>query len=165
MSPVPTTCGPRRAGRRARARRLFGTAALVGSSMLLLSGCTSPRNALGTPIGRCFKVLPAARLAVDGRGRFTGVRYVTVADFAKVLHQRHPLLIDTKLAGSKLATAVCVVAYVGDYSAGQVKDGVPAGATGHFALVVVRSNDAKVIATVVLKRAPLRLSKVDSLQS
>ena len=52
--------------------------ALTIASAALLAGCTSPRNSLGTTDSRCFKVLPEARLAVRGRGRFSGVRYVTL---------------------------------------------------------------------------------------
>jgi hypothetical protein len=149
----------------ARPGRRLGLAALAAASLAVLAGCTSPRNALGTPTSACYKVLPEARAAVHGQGRFSGVRYVTVADFARALDKMKVQLTDVPLTSSHLTTAVCVVAYRGHFSAADVTDGTPAGArSGRFALVVLRASDARVLATVVLAHAPLRLARIDPLQ-
>ena len=53
---------------------------LVGAVLLVAvgaAGCTSARNALGPSESPCFRAIPLARAAVNDKGKFSGVRYVT----------------------------------------------------------------------------------------
>ncbi|MCU1493109.1 MAG: hypothetical protein JWO62_873 [Acidimicrobiaceae bacterium] len=160
-----STCAPRARGRLSGsiARPALVLALAVGSAALV-GGCTAPRNALGTPTGRCFKVLPEARRAVHDQGRFAGVRYVTVTALAHALRQLHPQMVDVPLGATRSLTDVCVVAYLGRFESASVARGWPADAkTGRLALVVVEASNAHVLTTVVLSRAPIALTHLDSL--
>jgi hypothetical protein len=137
---------------------------LLIASACTLAGCTSPRNTLGTADSRCFKVLPEARSAVHGKGRFSGVRYVTLTAFNHALHHLDPQLVDFPVQVSHRLTAVCIVAYSGHFEAADVLHAWTGGATsGRLALVLMRPSDASVLATVVLPNAPLRFTRVDPL--
>lgn len=152
-------------GAKPRRRATAALAGLVVAAGLLLGACTSPRNALGTPASRCFKVLPAARLAVHGKGHFTGVRYVTTADLVRSLHALHPALLGLPSGVAPLRTEVCLVAYTGHFAASTVVRDWPARTrSGRLALVVVRARDGRVLATIVLAKLPLRFSHLSPLE-
>lgn len=141
-------------------------AAIVSVSALALGGCTAPRDALGTPTSRCFKVLPEARTAMHGKGRFTGVRYVTMASLARAIERYAPRAVDVPIGAARSAAAVCVVAYSGSFESAKLARGWPSDASsGSLALVVIRANNARVLATVVLARAPIRLTRLDGFDS
>jgi hypothetical protein len=139
-------------------------AAAVLVSAVALAGCTSPRDTLGTADSRCYKALPAASQAVHEHGRFAGVRYVSTSDLLRALRRHHAVgELATGLAGGRAGgtlpahTAACVVAYVGNFSAVAVERDLPTRASsGRLALVVVRADDTRVLATIVLRRPPLR---------
>ncbi|MGA8295827.1 MAG: hypothetical protein WB770_02170 [Acidimicrobiales bacterium] len=145
-----------------------GCGALVATAVLAsalgLAGCTSARNALGPSESPCFRAIPLARAAVNDKGRFSGVRYMSAVEFARAIKQAKAF------AGSaiKLPDAlvdvrgpVCAIAYRGSYDAKRVASGwAPLGEHGTLALVVVRLQKLDVVATVVLSRPPLRLSRL-----
>lgn len=132
-------------------------AAAIGASTLL-AGCTSPRNALGTPTGRCFEVLPQAKQALRGAGRLTGVRYTTVTDLAAVLDRLRPQIVDIPSAAARSRAAVCVVAYAGRFDAGRTARGWRADKrSGRLALVVLGTVHRRVLAIVLV---PLPLERL-----
>jgi len=136
-------------------------AALVVTVAVALGGCTSPRNALGTSTSRCYRALPVARDAVHDEGRFAGVRYLTIAALAHALASTRPSVVDVPVHDERSGAAVCVVAYFGRFSASSVERGWTVDArTGRLALVVVRARDERLVATVVLERAPLRFRRL-----
>jgi hypothetical protein len=143
-------------------------AVLVGAAFLLaasgVAGCTSARNALGPSESPCFRAIPIARAAVNNKGRFSGVRYVDAREFASAIRTAKELARGKIAIPDALTDAsgpVCVIAYRGEYDPNRVASGwSPTGRVGSLAIVVVRLEKLNVIATVVLRRAPLRLSKV-----
>jgi hypothetical protein len=139
----------------------LGVVALVLCAGLLASGCTSPRNALGTRESSCFKALPVARAAVRDRGRFAGVRYLTGEALVRVLGALHPPERGVPPRANSRHVGICVVAYSGHFDASEVADGRPVDArAGRLALVVVRARDERLLATIVIEKAPLRLTRL-----
>ena len=139
----------------------LGGIALVLCAGLLASGCTSPRNTLGTRESSCFKALPVARAAVHDRGRFAGVRYLTGDVLARALGALHPPERGVPHRTDSRHVGICVVAYAGHFDAAAVRDGRPAGArSGNLALVVVRARDERLLVTIVIEKAPVRLTRL-----
>ena len=137
-----------------RLSMLFSTAVLCVAS-LVLAGCASARNALGTNSSPCYLALPVARDAVHDRGTFNGVRLVPAKDLAD-----RTRLLDTLVAraGGKLHD-VCVVEYRGAYQLDQVERPLgraPVGGVGRFAVVVVSRDTNRLLATFVRGTQPVR---------
>lgn len=146
--------------RAVRARRALAGLVLVAFAFGV-AGCTSPRNALGTSTGRCYVALPVARAALRAKGRFTGVRYVTLGAFARALEAMRPPVVDVPRRASRSRAAVCVVAYRGRFAAADVERGWAVDSpTGRYALVAVRVPQERLVATVVLEKAPIRFSRL-----
>ena len=135
-----------RVGWSARAVR-FGSA-LVACAVLL-GGCSSVRNALGTTNSPCYIALPAAEGAVHGKGHLGGVRLASVTSLPSfsTLHR-------AATEPEANARRVCLVAFNGNFRSSKVSR--PLGlARGKLAIVVLRYPDGKVLATVILKRLDL----------
>ncbi len=142
-------------------RRVFlGAVLLVAVGA---AGCTSARNALGPSESPCFRAIPLARAAVNDKGKFSGVRYVSARDFTTAIRKakveaRGRVNLPHALVDVK--GPICAVAYRGVYDPHRVAHGwSPTGRNGTLAIVVVRLQKPDVVATVVLRRSPLRLSK------
>lgn len=118
--------------------------ALVVVAGLALSACSSRGASLGTTSSPCFHALPAASETVGPGGHFLGVRLVPASRLVPRLPQA------TSLGKAK----VCVVAYKGRYSAGQLSHSIN-DLSGEYAIVVVREDGSVVLATAVLSRLPL----------
>jgi hypothetical protein len=127
-----------------------------------LAGCTTPKSALGvSSLSPCFRTLPAAHQAVREKGKFLGVRYLTVAQINADLKHTRQLsdALRSPLASAK--SAVCAVGYEGEFSASAVEKPWPPGrGSGKDALVLVNVKSNKVFGTILLSRPPLRLSKI-----
>lgn len=142
-------------------------AALAGCTLvggMALTGCTSARNVLGPHASSCFRVLPAALLATNGEGVFTGLKYVPadvlLTALRKVPPAGHPAPIPPGLALAK-KTSVCLVEFRGAFTVSKVLDGwSPVGApTGKYAVVAIRQSDSQVLLTAVLVKEPLRFRR------
>ncbi len=140
---------------RRRAAAALATLAVVAAA----AGCTSARNTLGTNSSPCFSALPAARQAVHDRGTFSGVLLVRSSAFDQRTTPRSERLRAelTRRAGHPLSN-VCVVAYSGDFSSGDVQDPFPSSSTtpGRYAVVVLAYPGDKLLGTAVRTREPLR---------
>lgn len=135
-------------------------AAAVLLGAVVLGACTSPRNALGTQSSRCFQALPAARAAVHDKGRFVGVRYLSASALLRALRAHHPELVDVPRRLAAYRDGVCVVGYTGHYEADDLVRGSDAIAeTGPLAVVVVRPDNHRVLASFVLVHPPIGLSR------
>lgn len=123
----------------------------VGTLGLLLlaglAGCAGQRNSLGTGSTGCFRSLPAAAAAVHHQGRYLGVRQVKASTVAK----RHP---EFSRFGSE---TLCVVAYQGTFGPGSVAGANPAK-SGAYAVVVLDAKTARVVASFIVDRLPLRFT-------
>ncbi len=139
---------------------------LVGAVLLVAvgaAGCTSARNALGPSESPCFRAIPLARAAVNDKGKFSGVRYVTARDFNAAIRQAKVAAhgrVNLPVALVEVKGPICAVAYRGTYDPNRVAHGwSPTGKSGTLAIVVVRLQKPDVVATVILRRSPLRLAK------
>lgn len=142
-----------------RARRLAGLVAVPLLALMLLGGCTSPRNALGTNSSPCFRALAVAKSAVHGLGRFDGVRYLSASAFlGAIRHTEAASSVPAALRGTK--DPVCVVNYRGSYSSSEVVKGWPVGRIGHYAVVTVDAKSDDLLGTLVLRREPVRFSRL-----
>jgi hypothetical protein len=118
-----------------------------------LSGCTSPRNTLGTNSSPCFKALAVASGAVEHRGKLVGIRLLRRDQLPK----RHRLqaLLSSRAPDQK---QLCVAAFEGRYRLGQVRrvyGTAPDSGIGKVAIVVVSFPQNKLVGTLLLLRVPL----------
>jgi hypothetical protein len=143
--------------------RLLLFALALFASAIAIAGCTSARNALGPPESPCFRALPAANAAVNGKGHFSGVRYLTAKDVLSIVKRAEHFAgrkvhLPEDIARDK--SAVCVVAYSGHFTSQTVANGwSPSGKPGTLAVVVVSVPSISVLATVVTRRPPLKLTR------
>lgn len=134
------------------------TAALLGTLALgaggVLSGCVSPRNALGTNSSPCFRAVPVASEAVHDHGTLAGVRLVGARELA-----RYPKIRDDVVARiGHTVRNVCVVSFHGDFRIDQVDKPLghgPASGSGPVALVFVTIPQNTLVGTTVVEREPL----------
>jgi len=146
----------RRAKRTSRVKGLWGgrvggaTFIALGLLAGTLSGCSSVRNSLGTSNAPCYIALPAASAAIRGHGRLLGVRLEKVDSFPVGSHLR-----EVASKEEPNIQRVCLVAFQGSYNFSDVSK--PAGRiVGMVAVVVVGYPDGHLLATLILRRVPLR---------
>jgi hypothetical protein len=158
--PHPRACGHRRPWWR-RLRRPVALVASITVSAAGLGACGAGRGALGTNAGRCFAALPVAKQAVGGRGSFAGVRRVDVARVtARSERAMHDLL---DLLPVPPPHDICLVAYTGSFTPSQVERPVgppPPGGVGRYAIVAVTTQKPELLATFVVRHAPLNFARV-----
>lgn len=149
---------------RTHATRSLWWLAVVASLAVALTGCTTARNLLGTPISRCFRVLPTARLAVDlskrsAAAKLVGVQWIGASaivaagehDSAGTEVEMPPLVLLEK----QHKRNVCAVAFSGKFAPSAVaKPWTPQAGPYKVAVVVVRQSDNHLLATVLLRRLP-----------
>jgi len=146
-------------------RKRCSIAAVVAlvAVVLIATACTSPKNALGPTDSPCFRAIPVAHAAVNDKGHFAGVRYLSIKDLAAALKTAQKFLsrhLSIPQALRQTKSAICVVAYGGRFSTGDVALGwEPTGRPGSLALVVVRVPNVGVIATIITRKPPLRLTR------
>jgi hypothetical protein len=142
--------------------RLCRPLALVLSITLTAGGaaaCGAGRDILGTNTSPCFLALPVAKKAVKGRGSLAGVRLVDVSRLPRSDRALRNLLDQLPIPSSR---EVCLVAYTGRYTPGQVKlpfGPVPASGAGRFAIAVVTIPKAVLLGTFVVQREPLSFGR------
>ena len=126
---------------------------------VVLAGCTSAKSAIGPSASPCFRTLPTAGAAVGHRGHFLGVRLLSMKVVDLDLRHHH----DAELPGSRAVatTLLCVVGYHGPFQAKSVESPLPRGRTsGNFALVLINLARDRVIAVVLLPKAPLHIGRI-----
>jgi hypothetical protein len=129
-----------------------------------LAGCSSARNLLGHPEGRCFRVLPQARRAVGSVPSFSGVRYLPagqlVADIKRA--RQHGVKVPDAL-GDVASRPTCLVSFKGHFALSAVEKGwAPLPGPYLFAVVVTSQQAGTVVGTVLFHKIPLRFAKVFS---
>jgi hypothetical protein len=141
--------------------RPLAALALIASTAIGLGGCGAGRDALGTNAGPCFMALPVAKQAVAGRGKFIGVRLTDVSKLTAPNERAMRALLD--LLPAAPAHDVCLVAYTGSFTPGQVERYLgppPAGGVGRYAIAVVTVPNPDLLATFVVRQAPLTFTRV-----
>lgn len=143
---------PATAGRRLRSG--VGALLLAAAAAVALSGCTSARNALGTPVDTCYRALPVAARAVHHRGSFSGVLLLgrgalAPADSLGALVARR---------GGPSVRSVCVVVFHGSYDRGDVRDPADTAAgTRRWGVVLVSTPANRLLGTVLVAKPPFNL--------
>jgi hypothetical protein len=150
--------------RRRRRRWLYKPLALavsVAVTTVGLGACGAGRDGLGTNAGPCFMALPTAKRAVGGRGSLAGVRLVNVSRFsARNGRAMHELL---SLLPVRPAHDVCLVAYTGSFTLGQVEQPLgppPPGGVGRYAIAVVTTPKPGLLGTFVVRHDPLNFTRL-----
>jgi hypothetical protein len=152
------TQAPTLAKGRGRRRSARGTLGACGAGLVLaaalFSGCTSPRNVLGTTASPCYRAVAVARLALHREGRFFGVRPLRGTGLT-------PALALYRSSSLHLAygprTPLCLVAYRGRFDASVLTLALrPGPRKGRLAVVIVRQRDERVVGTLLFAHAPPR---------
>jgi len=137
-------------------RRLAALAAAGMVAALVLGGCTSARNTLGTNASPCFLSLPIAADAVHEQGALQGVLLVEATSLARSPRLRALL---TARAGAPVGT-VCAFSYRGSYSPAEVEKPIgttpPGTGPWPYAVVVVSMPENVLLGTFVLEQEPMR---------
>ena len=166
---TPAGAGREDPGRRPRGRRRplrrwpQGSLALAVITVTAAGtlGCGAGRNILGTNTGPCFLALPVARRAVEGRGSLAGVRMIDIPKLTSAPDDRAVrALLD--LMTVPLPRDVCLVAYTGNFTLGQVEQpsGLPPpGGAGRYAIAVVTTPKSVLLGTFVVRRLPLNFAR------
>ena len=150
--------------RRLWQRRLHKPLALAGSVAVTAAGqgaCGAGRDGLGTNAGPCFMALPTAKRAVGGHGSLAGVRLVDVSRFtARNGPAMYALL---SLLPVRPTHDVCLVAYTGSFTPGQVEQPLgplPPGGAGRYAIAVVTTPKPGLLGTFVVRHEPLNFTRL-----
>jgi hypothetical protein len=128
------------------------TLGLAGCALLatLFSGCTAARSNLGTSDASCYLALPTATHAVGAHGRLVGFRQFSL----KTLSRLAPHLSQDVSQGESPSEQVCVIAFTGTFTSGQVA--MPRGQpSGKLAVVVSTTPNNELLGTVIFRKAPL----------
>jgi len=154
-------------GRRAPLAALLATV----MSLTLLSGCATPRVALGTSHSPCFQALPVAIDAVAHQGQFAGVRRVTRSTLGVPGRiglprpSRPSTTTTTTTVPAPGATTtrprlppqsqgVCEVAFRGTFDRSKIPLLVPSTAVGRYAIVVVSIRTRRARAVYLIGNLP-----------
>jgi hypothetical protein len=133
-----------------RRRPMLLAGALVVGTTLVLGGCTSVRNDLGTTNSGCYVAIPAAAEAVGHAGHLQGVRLVNVSSLRS---RESPLYAAAVAAPGPTVKRVCLVAFTGHFEAATVSS--PIGEeTGRMAVVELEYPDNRLLATLLIAHPP-----------
>jgi hypothetical protein len=128
---------------------MWAGAVVLGASAF--AACTSARSDLGTTDESCYLALPTASQAVGGHGHLSGIRKYRVADMKGMA----PRLYDYIADQAPKTQVICLAGYTGHFTKAMVEK--PIGRpTGTVAVVVVTSPHNQVLATLILKKLPVR---------
>jgi hypothetical protein len=118
--------------------------------------CGAGRAILGTNTSPCFLALPVAKRAVGGRGSLDGVRLVDVGRLTGRGDRALRELLDLMPLPS--SHEVCLVAYQGSFTVGQVElpfGPIPPSGVGRYAIAVVTIPGSMLLGTLVVRHEPL----------
>lgn len=147
-------------------RRGARVAVLAGILLptFVLASCSSVRSALAPHDSACFRVLPTAARAVGAKGVYQGVRYVPPDGLLTGIQRQHlgpPATPVPPALRQSVHESVCLVEYKGTYTPASVTAGwAPMGdVSDPYAVVVVKQSNDEVLATVLVRREPLRFAR------
>jgi hypothetical protein len=129
--------------------------------VLMVAALAAGLSACSRPVGLadCYEDMPLAEGALNaprGSYQFHGVKLVSPADMAKLVHKRFPhnppALYTPPTSGLHPGAKVCAFAFTGSFPAGQVAT-APPQASGKAA-VVLTTTDRKLLFSFVLAKLP-----------
>ncbi len=124
-------------------------AAVLVLTVMGLAGCSSSPKLSNASVSVCFRAIPVGRSSLHSNDvRLVGVHELPLGSV------RLPLSSAEKgaLTADK-DTAICALAFQGDFKAGQVEL-APLTQAGRFAVVLVSAKSLHVVASVVLSHIP-----------
>jgi hypothetical protein len=149
------------AQRRHRPQLLAALAVAIAVIVLATPGCGAGRNVLGTNTSPCFLALPVAKRAVAGRGKLAGVRMIDIPRLTATPGDRDVLALLGMLPAPP-PRDVCLVAYAGSFTPGQVEQPAglppPGAGAGRYAIAVVTTPRSALLGTFVVRRLPLNFT-------
>jgi hypothetical protein len=147
-------------GRRGPRRRWLDRPLTLALSIAITAvgagACGAGHAILGTSTSPCFLALPVAKRAVEGRGSLDGVRLVNVARLTGRGDRALRELLD--LMPIPPSHEVCLVAYRGSFTVGQVElpfGPIPPSGAGRYAIAVVTIPGSMLLGTLVVRHEPL----------
>jgi hypothetical protein len=143
------------------ARRLLAPFLAAAVAAAGLCACGAGRIVLGTNTSPCFMALPTAKQAVHGRGSLAGVRLVDTARLAGP--GGRPVRDLLGMLPVRPPRDICVVAYSGKFTLGQVERPAgyaPPGGTGRYAIVFVSASKSELLGTFVVRHEPLAFARL-----
>jgi hypothetical protein len=146
----------RRRSRRRWLDRPLSLALSIAVATVGAGACGAGRAILGTNTSPCFLALPVAKRAVAGRGSLDGVRLVDVTRLTG--HDGRALRELLDLMPIPASHQVCLVAYQGSFTVGQVElpfGPIPPSGVGRYAIAVVTIPGSMLLGTLVLRHEPL----------
>jgi hypothetical protein len=137
-------------------QRVLAVAAAI-ALMAGLGACGAGRGVLGTSAGPCFIALPVAKRAVEGRGKLAGIRLVDPATLTARDDRALRGLLDSLPV--RPVHDVCLIAYVGRFTPGQVElaGQYPPG-LARFAIAVVAIPHPRLLGTILVRHVPMNFS-------
>ena len=142
-----------------RRRPRLLTAAALALVVVLPAGCTSVKNGLGPRESICFSVIPTARAEVGKGPYFAGVRYVGPTTIVRAIERvhHHKVMPPSPLLGRDAHHADCMVAFRSHRFRGRLMAHAwrPGEGPYHFVIVVVRLRTHRILAVIVLHKAPI----------
>jgi hypothetical protein len=146
----------RRGPRRRWADRPLTLVLAIAVAALGVGACGAGRAILGTNTSPCFLALPVAKRAVADRGSLDGVRLIDVDRLTS--RGDRPLRELLELIPIPPSHVVCLVAYRGSFTIGQVElpvGPIPPSGVGRYAIAVVTSPGSTLLGTFVVRHEPL----------
>jgi hypothetical protein len=147
-------------GRRGPRRRWLDRPLTLALSIAITAvgagACGAGHAILGTSTSPCFLALPVAKRAVEGRGTLDGVRLVDVTRLTSRGDRALRELLD--LMPIPPSHEVCLVAYRGSFTVGQVElpfGPIPPSGAGRYAIAVVTIPGSMLLGTLVVRHEPL----------
>jgi hypothetical protein len=141
--------------------RLFRAAFAVVAAIAFVVGlgaCAGGRGVLGTSTGPCFIALPVAKRAVEGRGSLAGIRLVDVSGLTAGNDRALRTLLDSLPV--RPVHDVCLIAYIGSFSPGQVElVGRNPPDPARFAIAVVTTPKPRLLGTILVRHVPLGFNR------
>ncbi|HEX4245712.1 MAG TPA: YbhN family protein, partial [Acidimicrobiales bacterium] len=139
-------------GRPGRRRRLVVVLAGAVIGSVALTSCTGGHATLGTGSSACYLALPKAADAVHHRGTLVGVHLASPAE----LDSRPTTHLELEGRNHGPLHNACLVEYRGMFSSSTVERPLHPGRTGTYAIAVLDPSGQRLLATFVLKHAPVR---------
>ena len=151
---------PHRSARLVARVRRAETLWCLCAAAVLLGGCGTVRIGIGPNANPCYRAVAAAADALHHKGHLTGVKPTDTASLLQALRQlsdHEP--VPSALTGRR--EAVCVVSYTGEFFPAKVR--APwqlRRAPADLAAVVVRTRDARPLATILTSRSAARRARI-----
>ncbi|MDA8296640.1 MAG: hypothetical protein M0004_08665 [Actinomycetota bacterium] len=154
------TLRPLTARRLVASLRRAGALGCLCAMAVLATGCSAARVGIGPNANPCYRAVAAAADALHHKGHLSGVEPTDTASLLRALRGlRGHVPVPRALTGRR--EGVCVVSYTGQFLPGSVRaPWLLLRAPADLAAVVVRTRDARPLATILTSRSAARRARI-----